>query len=77
MNIYHLNIKDNDDHKFDVHRHYSHPTKGATNLWEDYNNAYSYVIDNDKEWDINAILNKLETEYGWTNVDIVEVEVEY
>ena len=46
MKIYHLNIKDTEDQEFDMHLHFGHDTKTATDLWEDYTNAYSDVIDN-------------------------------
>lgn len=76
MKTYHLHIKDNDAAEYDGHYFYTHPTKNATSLWEDYNNAYGFVVDNDKEWDMMAILRKL-NDFGWTRVEIEKVEVEY
>ena len=76
MKIYHLVIKDNDDGQYDMHLHYSHPTKNASDLWGDYTNAYAKVIDSDKDWIIKDVTDELEN-MGWTYVDIEKVEVEY
>lgn len=77
MKIYHLHINDNDDAEFDVDYHFSHETKNASDLWNDYNSAYVTVIDSDsKDWVINDILDELE-KLGWKKIDIEKVEVEY
>ena len=76
MKVYHLNIKDNDDAQYDMHLHYSHPTKTASDLWGDYNDAYSKVIDSSDDWNIKDVTDALEN-MGWTYVDIEKVEVEY
>jgi hypothetical protein len=77
MKIYHLHINDNDDAKFDVDYHFSHETKNASDLWDDYNSAYVKVIDSDsKGWVIDDILDELEN-LGWKKMDIEKVEVEY
>jgi len=43
MNIYHLDIKDKEDHQFDIDYHFSHPTKGASNLYDDFYTAYFFL----------------------------------
>ena len=76
MKIYHLNIKDNDDAEYDIHTHIGHPTKTATELWEDYHKAFDTVISTIKEWSILDVLQELKN-MGWTPVEIEKVEVEY
>jgi hypothetical protein len=76
MKIYHLNVQDQDDMKYDMHFHYGHPTKTATQLWEDYHTAYSYVIENIDQWVINDVLVRIES-MGWQKMEIERVEVEY
>jgi len=76
VKIYHLDIQDEEDSDHDVHLHYSHDTKTATQLWEDYHNSYSFVIDNLDEWCIKDVLDKLES-MGWKKVDIERVIVDY
>ena len=76
MKIYHLNIKDTEDQEFDMHLHFGHDTKTATDLWEDYTNAYSDVIDNLNNWNIKDVISRLEN-MGWVPVMIEKVDVEY
>lgn len=76
MKIYHLHIKDSDAAEYDSHLYFTHPTKDGTALWEDYNNAYVFVIDNLKDWSINDVFIKLK-EIGWNEVEVERVEVEY
>lgn len=76
MNIYHLDVKDQDDHQFDIDYHFSHPTKGATQLWEDYHEVYNKIIDNEKDWTIVSIIDGLE-KMGWEKVNIQTVDVYY
>ena len=76
MNIYHLDIKDKEDHQFDIDYHFAHPTKGATNLYDDFNTAYDKVSDGEKDWNVVDIINELES-MGWTRADIVTVDVYY
>lgn len=76
MNIYHLNIKDNDDAEYDINTHFGHPTKTATELYNDYHKAYDYVISTNNEWGILDILQELKN-MGWNPVDIEKVEVDY
>ena len=76
MKIYHLNIKDNDDAEYDINTHFGHPTKTATELYNDYHKAYDSVISTNNEWGILDILQELKN-MGWNPVDIEKVEVDY
>ena len=76
MKVYHLNIRDNDDTEYDIDTHFGHPTKTATELWEDYHKAYDSVISTNNEWGILDILKELKN-MGWNPVDIEKVEVDY
>jgi hypothetical protein len=76
MNIYHLSVKDQDDHQFDIDYHFSHSSKGATNLYEDFYTAYEVVEKTMTDWNIVDILSQLEN-MGWTKVEIVTVDVYY
>ena len=59
-----------------MHLHFGHDTKTATDLWEDYTNAYSDVIDNLNNWNIKDVISRLEN-MGWVPVMIEKVDVEY
>ena len=76
MNIYHLDIKDKEDHQFDIDYHFSHPNKGATNLYEDFYTAYDKVSESENDWNIVDIMNEL-VNMGWTKVDVLTVDVLY
>lgn len=76
MNIYHLSVKNQEYHQFDIDYHFSHPTKTGTQLWEDYHEVYNKIIDTAKDWTIVDIINGLE-KIGWTKVEIVTVDVFY
>ena len=76
MNIYHLVLLDNEDHRYDMHVHYSHPTKTGTELWEDYHSAFDSVLENIEEWTIQDVLDKLR-EMGWKQVETKKVEVSF
>jgi hypothetical protein len=77
MKIYHLHIKDADAAEYDTHFHFTHDTKNGSDLWEDYNNSYSEIIDSKKDdWTLTDILNALISK-GWTEVGVERVEVAY
>lgn len=76
MNIYHLDIKDKEDHQFDIDYHFAHPTKGATNLYDDFYTVYDKLSESENDWNVVDILSGLEN-MGWTRADIVTVDVYY
>jgi hypothetical protein len=76
MRTYHLGIKDKEDHQFDIDYHFSHPSKDATNLYDDFYKAYDKVSESENDWGIVDILNELE-KMGWTKADILTVDVYY
>jgi hypothetical protein len=77
VKTYYLHIKDNDDAEYDMHLHYSHPTKTASDLWGDYESAYTKATESDNsDWAISDILDELE-KMGWSRVDLEKVVVEY
>lgn len=76
MNIYHLDIKDKEDHQFDIDYHFSSPTKGASDLHDDFNRAYDIVTNTLKDWNVVDIIDQLEN-MGWSKVNILTVDVYY
>ena len=79
MKIYHLDIKDETDPRFDVNVFYTHTdeSKTSTDLEEDYVRAYEYVTDSDKyDWTLTDILEKIDS-YGWTPINVQTAKVRY
>ena len=79
MKIYHLDIKDETDARFDVSVFYTHTdeSKTVTDLKEDYARAYEYVTDcDDYEWTLTDILEKIDS-YGWTPINVQTAKVRY
>ena len=79
MKIYHLDIKDESDARFDVHMFYTHSdeTKTYKDLQNDYVKAYETVFDsNSYDWTLNDILEKIDS-YGWKQIDVETAKVQY
>jgi len=79
MKIYHLDIKDETDPRFDVNVFYTHAddSKTSTDLEEDYVRAYEYVTESDKyDWTLTDILEKIDS-YGWTPINVQTAKVRY
>ena len=79
MKIYHLDIKDESDPRFDVDMFYTHSdeSKTSTDLEEDYVRAYEYVTDSDNyDWTLNDILEKIAS-YGWNQINVQTAKVRY
>ena len=79
MKVYHLDIKDETDPRFDVHMFYTHNDEGktSTDLEEDYVRAYEYVFDsNSYDWTLDDILEKIDS-YGWKQIDVQTAKVRY
>lgn len=78
MKIFHLDIKDETDSRFDVHIFYTHSDESKTieNLQEDYNAAYDYISELTNDWDIGDVFHKLEG-WGWNYVEVPVAKVRY
>lgn len=78
MKIYHLDIKDETDSRFDVDVFYTHTdeSKTSTDLEEDYVRAYEYVTDSENDWSLTDIIEKIDS-YGWTPINVHTAKVRY
>jgi hypothetical protein len=78
MKIYHLDIKDETDPRFDVSVFYTHTdeSKTSTDLEEDYVRAYEYVTDSENDWSLTDILEKIDS-YGWMPINVHTAKVRY
>ena len=79
MKIYHLDIKDASDPRFDMHLFYTHAddSKTSTDLEEDYVRAYEYITDSDEyDWTIEDIFIKLDS-FGWKPFNVETASVRF
>jgi hypothetical protein len=79
MKIYHLNIKDESDSRFDMNFFYTHDdeSKTITDLEKDYVRAYEYITDSiGYDNTLEYILIKVDS-YGWKNINVETAKVRY
>jgi len=77
MKIFHLDVKDESDPRFDVHMFYTHSDESKTykDLENDYVKAYEDAVNLD-DWDFNDILKKIEC-VGWKQIEVETANVRY
>jgi hypothetical protein len=78
MKIYHLDIKDASDPRFDMHLFYTHDDDSKTykNLADDYVEAYDQVVENSDDWTIEDIFIKLDS-FGWKPFNVETARVRF
>jgi hypothetical protein len=79
MKIFHLDIKDESDPRFDVNVFYTHSDESKTyrDLENDYVKAYENVFESDRyDWTLEDILEKIDS-YGWNQINVETAKVRY